>query len=160
MFIDTDRFGSIELKDTKVVRFPLGLPGFEDLREFVILEILESRPLYWLQSIENQHTCLPVIIPFEFIEDYFVRIRDCELEELSIEDKNDLFILNVVVIPEDIRQMTANLAAPIVINTKRGVGKQIIIDAKELPIRYPIYEIIMKKLKGGETDAGAVEEKR
>jgi len=99
-----------------------------------------------------------MIIPFEIIEDYFIEIRESEMLELLVENKNDLLIMNVVVIPEDIQKMTVNLAAPIIINAKVGVGKQIIIDALELPVRFPVYQAIMKSLKGGAADAGTIKE--
>ena len=157
MYIETARFGSFDLKDSKVIRFPGGLPGFEELHEFIILEISETRPLYWLQSTENKYISLPVIIPFELMDDYFIEIRENELKGLQIENKNDLLILNVVVVPEDLAKMTANLAAPIIINLKLGVGKQLVIDATDLPIRYPIYTAVMKKVKGGDADAGSIQ---
>ncbi len=160
MFIETERFGNFELKDSKVIDFPLGIPGFEELHKFIILEIGETKPLYWLHSTENKYISLPVLIPFNFVEDYFIQIRDNEMEELNIENKNDLLIVNVVVIPEDVTKMTVNLAAPIIINVRSGIGKQIIIDASDLPIRYPIYEAVMKSLKGGNTNAGSVEKSR
>jgi flagellar assembly factor FliW len=159
MFIETERFGNFDSEDVRIIDFPVGLPGFEEFRKFIILEIPQTKPLYWLQSVENKYIALPVIIPFEFIEDYYIDIRDTELGEFEIQDQNDLLILNVVVVPGDIKKMTVNLAAPIIINTKGGKGKQIIIDAAELPIRYPIYDAIVKKLKGGAEDAGA-DEKR
>jgi flagellar assembly factor FliW len=160
MFIQTERFGDFELKDSKVIDFPLGIPGFEELHKFIILEIGETRPMYWLQSTENKYIALPVIIPFEYVEDYYIEIRDNEMQDLNIESKNDLLIMNVVVIPKDMTKMTVNLAAPIIINAKLGIGKQIIIDAADLPIRYPIYDAIMKSLIGGSQDAGTLKESR
>lgn len=157
MYIETARFGNFDLKDSKVISFPDGLPGFEALREFIILEIPETRPLYWLQSTENKFISLPVIIPFELLDDYFLEIRENELKGLQVDNKNDLLVLNVVVIPEDTTKMTANLAAPIVINLKLGIGRQIVIDAADLPIRYPIYAAVMQKLKGGDADAGSIQ---
>lgn len=158
MLIDTDRFGTFDTKDSKLIEFPQGLPGFEDLHNFIILEVGQTKPIYWLQSTENKYTALPVILTFEIIDDYYIDIRDNELEELFVESQNDLLIMNVVVIPEPIEKMTVNLAAPIVINAVRGIGKQIIVDAKTMPIRLPIYEAIMKSIaKEGEDNAGAVE---
>lgn len=159
MIVDTDRFGSFDIKDGKVIEFPWGLPGFEDLKKFIILEASDTKPIYWLQSTENKYIALPVIVSFELLNDYNIYIKENELEGLYVESKNDLLILNVVVIPQDIRDMTINLAAPVVINVKHGIGKQIIIDAKELPIRYPGYEVVMKGRKGGK-DAGTVTESR
>lgn len=158
MLIDTDRFGTFDTKDSKLIEFPQGLPGFEDLHYFIILEVGQTKPIYWLQSTEDKHIALPVILTFEILDDYYIDIRDNELEELHVESQNDLLIMNVVVIPEAISKMTVNLAAPIVINAVRGIGKQIIVDAKTMPIRMPVYEAIMNKIaKGGRDDAGAVE---
>lgn len=160
MIIDTDRFGSFDTKDSKLIEFPSGLPGFEELRHFIILEIGQTKPIYWLQSTENKYIALPVILTFEILDDYYIDIRENELEDLFVESQTDLLVMNVVVIPEEIEKMTVNLAAPIVINAKRGIGKQIIIDAQTLPIRWPVYEAIMKSLQGGEKDAGTVQEIR
>jgi flagellar assembly factor FliW len=154
MLIET-RFGTSETDEKKIIRFPLGLPGFEDLHEYIIIEVGNTKPIYWLQSTENQHIALPVIISFAILDDYDINIRENELEGLNAENPNDLLILNVVVIPEDLKKMTVNLAAPVVINVKQGVGKQIIIDAAEFPLRFPIYEAIQKSLQGGDRDAGA-----
>lgn len=158
MIIETEKFGSFDTKDSKTINFPSGLPGLEDFRDFIILEVGETKPIYWLQSIEDKHISLPVIITFEILDDYNIDIRDNDLEDLQFESKNDLLIMNVVVIPQDIKDMTVNLAAPIIINAKHGIAKQIIIDAGELSIRHPIYESLMKSMEGGEADAGTVKE--
>ena len=156
MLIETARFGDFELNESKLIEFPSGIPGFEELKSFIILEINETKPLYWLQSTQNKHISLPVIIPFELLDDYYIEIRENELEGLHIKDKNDLLILNVVVVPEKLPEMTDNLAAPIIVNLKDGLGKQLLIDAAELPIKYPIYDAIIKKLQGGASDVGAI----
>jgi len=156
MLIETARFGDFELNESKLIEFPSGIPGFEELKSFIILEINETKPLYWLQSTQNKHISLPVIIPFELLDDYYIEIRENELEGLHIKDKNDLLILNVVVVPEKLPEMTANLAAPIIVNLKDGLGKQLLIDAAELPLKYPIYDAIRKKLQGGASDVGAI----
>ncbi len=161
MIIDTDRFGSFDTKDNKMIEFPVGIPGFEELRNFIILEIAQTKPIYWLQSTENKYIALPVILTFEVLDDYYIDIRENELEDLFVESQNDLLVMNVVVIPEQAEDMTVNLAAPIVINTKRGIGKQIIVDAQALPVRWPVYDAIMKSLlKEGDQDAGTVQESR
>jgi flagellar assembly factor FliW len=154
MKVETDRFGVFELEEKNKIKFPSGLPGFEELHEFMILKILDTRPIYWLQSIENKFISLPVIIPFEIFEDYCIEIDDTEMHDLNIESQNDILVINVVVIPEDIKKMTVNMAAPIIINAKHGTGRQIIIDSGELSVRHPVYEDIMRTLSGGDADAG------
>jgi len=159
MLIET-RFGTSETNESKIITFPSGLPGFEDLHRFIIVETGNTKPIYWLQSAENKYIALPVVVSFAIINDYNIDIRENELEDLCVENENDLLILNVVVIPDDVTKMTVNLAAPVIINAKKGIGKQIIIDAAELPLRFPVYEAIRNSLKGDEKNAGAVAESR
>lgn len=159
MLIET-RFGTSETNESKIITFPSGLPGFEDLHRFIIVETGNTKPIYWLQSTENKYIALPVVVSFAIINDYNIDIRENELEDLCVENENDLLILNVVVIPDDVTKMTVNLAAPVIINAKKGIGKQIIIDAAELPLRFPVYEAIRNSLKGDEKNAGAVAESR
>ncbi len=159
MRVETDRFGDFELEEKNKIIFPSGLPGFEDLREFIVLKIMETKPIYWLQSIEDKYISLPVIIPFEIFEDYCIEIDDEEMNDLNIKSQNDILIMNVVVIPEDIKKMTANMAAPIIINAKRGIGKQVLIDARDLSVKQPVFEDIMKVISGGDQDAGSDKKK-
>lgn len=161
MLIETERFGTFELTDKKALQFPNGIPGFEELRSFILMETEETKPLLWLQSVENKHIALPVVIPFELISDYYVDVRESELEDLKLDVPEDLLVLCVVVIPEDVKKMTANLASPIVVNAKRGIGKQLIIDAATLSLRYPIYDKILQKLSGEDkANAGSVAQGR
>lgn len=158
MIIETDKFGIVDIQDNRVIDFPTGLLGFEGLKRFIIMEIEETKPIYWLQSTEDKYISLPLILTFDIFNDYYIDIRDSDLEGLQFESNTDLSIMNVVVIPEKIEGMTVNLAAPIVINVKRGIAKQIIVDAAELPIRFPVYEAVMKSLEGGGENAGIITE--
>lgn len=160
MLIKTDRFGDLELEKVQIINFPSGLPGFEDLHDFLILDIEETKPIYWLQSVENKYISLPVVNPFEIFGDYSVDINDDDIAELNIDSQMDLQLVHVVVIPVDMTEMTANMVAPIVINSKLGIGKQTIIDSKDLLVRQPIYIDVMKTLIGGKSDAGSIEKER
>jgi flagellar assembly factor FliW len=102
MLIET-RFGTSEADEKKIIRFPSGLPGFENLREFIIIEVGNTKPIYWLQSTEDKQIALPVIISFAILDDYDINIRENELEGLYVESQNDLLILNVVVFPDDVK---------------------------------------------------------
>jgi flagellar assembly factor FliW len=160
MLVETERFGSFEMDEEKRIKFPEGIPGFEDMRFFVIIRNEQTYPVYWLQSLESKYVALPVMVVFGVVEDYMVQLRDDDLQTLSVKSQDDLLVMNVVVIPEDVTQMTANLAAPIIVNAREGLGKQVIIDVNELPMRYPIYEAVLATLKGGSADAGVVSEAR
>jgi flagellar assembly factor FliW len=54
--------------------------------------------------------------------------------------------------------MTANLAAPIIINTITGKAKQIVLSGSDYNVRTPIFPEICKVIAGeeGDADAGTV----
>jgi flagellar assembly factor FliW len=51
-------------------------------------------------------------------------------------------VYSIVVVPEDIRKMTANLMAPVVINNRLKLGKQIVLDNNIYKTKHYIFEEI------------------
>lgn len=155
MKINTQRFGEIDVEKDKVIRFEKGIPGFEHLRDFIILNVDQTAPVYWMQSVEEPEIALTVVNPFALVASYSPEISDAEAEDLCLNGQADLMILGVTVIPEDVTKMTVNLAAPILINTRTGIGKQIVMDNKQFSTRHPVYAAFLEALKGGSAYAGA-----
>lgn len=137
MKIMTTRFGEVEVKDDKVLHFPEGVIGFHSLRRFVLLG-KESQLVMWLQSVDNPKIAFIVVNPFLFEPEYNPKITEEDLQFLQVEDSNDLHILAIIVVPEDPHKMTANLLGPIVVNTKKKVGKQVILLEGNYSVKHPI----------------------
>ncbi|MCL1816353.1 MAG: flagellar assembly protein FliW [Clostridiales bacterium] len=157
MEINTLRFGKLVIDDHKLLRFNKGLPGLEACREFAILQFEESNPLHWLQSTEKAEICLPIMNSFAICPNYAFDISDEDVQELSLASPQDVYVVNVVLIPQqDIEHMTANMVAPIIINYRTGLAKQIIINSGEYNVRYPVFQAICNLIKEDEADARAV----
>jgi len=157
MEIETLRFGQLSVDEKKLLHFNCGLPGLEDCLEFAILQFEESNPLHWLQSTQKPEMCLPIINAFAICPDYAFDISDEDVTELELKGPEDVYVVSVVLIPEqDIEQMTANLVAPVIINHRNGAAKQIIINSGEYNVRFPVFQSICKLIKEGEADAGAL----
>jgi flagellar assembly factor FliW len=158
MHLSTMRFGEIEIEESKIISFPKGLPGLEDTKRFALIHHDKTYPIDWLQSVDDPRISLPVVEPFLVMPDYEFNISDSDAGELSASRRSDLHVLNVVVIPEKLEDMTVNLAAPILINVRMNLAKQIIFDRKNYQIQYPAFEPICKYFREVRTHAGAVEE--
>ena len=160
MQIDTVRFGTVEVDDKKLLDFDSGIPGLEEYRKYALLQFEESYPIIWLQAVDDGGVCLPVLDTFAVLSGYVFDIDDTDVKELSLTGPEDLHVVSVLVIPDDIQGMTANLAAPIVINTGTGKAKQIILGGSEYNVRVPVFADICKLIakEGGEADAGSVKE--
>jgi hypothetical protein len=48
-------------------------------------------------------------------------------------------VFSVLTIPADIKEMTANLKAPLVINLKRQIGRQVVLQENEYVIKHPMF---------------------
>jgi flagellar assembly factor FliW len=121
-----------------VVAFPDGLIGFPHLRSFRLFEPSGSYPLKFLQSIEESGISFTCIDVAAVKPDYEVPLSEEEAKTLSLEKSEDALVLALVVIPEDARQMTANLAGPLVVNTQTRQGRQIVLNTEHYPLKYPI----------------------
>lgn len=146
MLLNTRRFGEIEISEERIIAFNEGIPGFEHLKRFIVILLDQTKPFYWLQAIDEDIS-LPVISPFDVNPEYSPMIDDSVFNELELEREEDILVLNVAVIPDDMTKMTVNLAAPVLINVAKNLGKQIIIEGGEYQMRYNIFEIVMKLLK-------------
>lgn len=156
MTINTYRFGPVEIDEKKVINFSDGLPGLEEYTQFAILQFEGSYPIVWLQSIQEGNICLPVIDSFLVKPEYSFDISDDDVKQLELTGPEDLKIISVLVIPESIEQMTINLAAPIVINTRNGKARQVILSNGDYNVRVPIFQEIMRLIKEDDANAGSV----
>src|SRR3989339_1534403 len=145
MQLNTKNFGLIEIDEKNIIEFPEGLPGFEDKKRFTLLGKMEEEPYFdWLQSIEDMDLVFVTINPKFIIPEYYIDVEQNDIEFLKIKDENKVLIYAIVVIPEDIEEMSANLKAPIIINTENNIGKQLVLENKQYQIRHYILEEIKK----------------
>lgn len=135
MRITTTRFGRIDVDAGDILRFPSGLPGLEDCREWALLADSSNDALGWLQSTTRGDVALAVVSPRRFVPEYQVRIPRSELTPLSITDMRQAQV--VVVVGQNGRGLTLNLKAPIVINLEARTGRQVVASG-ELPMQYEL----------------------
>jgi len=116
----SEHLGQIEWNPDCELVLPGGLPGFEDERRMVAVEVPAQRPLVFLQSAEKPEICF-VSLPVRTIQpDYNVALSDEDRAALHIADDAhpeigaDLICLALLFPSEN--RLEANLGAPIVIN--------------------------------------------
>jgi len=127
LLIRKTRLGDIEVDDEKIITFPYGLLGFEDMRRYVLLSPNPTVPFRWLQSIENPGLAFVVVNPLVFHPRYDMKIPTAQLSVIECGSPEEIAVLVIVTIPEDPAEMTANLAGPLVINTKKRLGVQVVL---------------------------------
>ena len=139
MQLDTAHFGNIEIDDNEIISFPEGVPGFEKSNKFVLIANNGGGDIfYWLQSVDSPELCFVVTDPFMLYDGYGVDVDDEDISILEISDPSKVLTLAIVIIPENIEETRVNLKAPILINVEKKLGKQIILNNDNLPLRYYI----------------------
>lgn len=141
MILQTKYFGELDIKESDIIRFNHGLPGFERVKKFVLIDNEEKdSPFKWLQGINEPKPAFVLVDPFVIRKDYEVNLNDDVLKELEITEPESVSVYCIVVVPEDINKMTVNLQAPIIINFMNKKGRQLILDTDKYGVRHYILE--------------------
>jgi flagellar assembly factor FliW len=139
MKVATKAYGLIEVDEKQKVVIPQGLFGFDDYKDYVLLDA-EHQPFFWLQSLDDQEIAFVLINPFLFRPDYEVNVSNDELSGIGILSPEKALIFVIVTIPQDGSPMTANLQGPLVINKEKMTAMQAILSDSRWRTRHDIME--------------------
>jgi flagellar assembly factor FliW len=147
MKIRTKPYGEMEIEERQRIIFPRGIFGFEELREFALLDSAQP-PFYWLQSLQRVEIAFVLIDPVFFRPDYTPDVDPAELREIDIKGPEEMLVFAIVTIPEDSSRMTANLQGPLLINRRTSVGRQSISMNPQWGVRHTILEELALSRRG------------
>ena len=143
MLINTKFLGEVEIKESEILSFNQGLPGFPEYKQFILLSLDADLPLALLQSIEEATIGFVVAFPFAFKQDYTFELSEEDKEDLQIEKEEEVLTYSIVTLQETFADSTINLLAPVIINVNKKLGKQIVLqDSKAYPLRFPINQAV------------------
>ena len=152
MRIETKIFGTVEITDDKIITFENGIIGFPELKHFTLLHDDEAGTdagIRFLQSMEEPGFAMPVMDPLIVKQDYDPVVEDEVLVGIGELNENNLLVMVTVTVPSDLTKMSVNLQGPIIINVEKRLAVQLIVENKDYPVKYPIYDIL-KSGKDGE----------
>lgn len=148
MKANTRLFGEIDIPEEKIITFEQGVLGFEECRKFTIIfdtsRETESS-ISWLQCMDEPELAFPMINPFYVMEDYNPVVETEWLEPLGGVTEENIVIFVFVNIKSDITKLTANLKAPVIINSDTRKGAQLIVENTDYEIKYNIYDVVQRQ---------------
>ena len=138
--LETTRFGRIEIEDPRIVTMiDGGILGFSHLRSFVLLIPDQRKPFWWLQSIEDGNVAFIVTDPCRVAAGYEPDLSTKEVETLNIRSLEDVVLLCIVTVNKTPKlKITANLRAPIIVNTRDMIARQVVLERDDYDIRHEI----------------------
>ena len=138
--VNTLRFGEVEVAEDKVVHFAEGIPAFEDEHEFVIVPYDEESPYVFLQSLTTPDLAFLMTVPFVFFPDYAFELDDENQGKLNLYKQEDMLIYTLITVNGgQVQDMTANLMAPVVINTVNMQARQIVLDRSSYTTKHRLF---------------------
>ena len=120
--IELPRFGSCCYRESDVLTFPWGLPGFNGLRRFIPLE-LDDDGCIWLQSLDDVAVAIPTADAAHRVPGYAPRLPAYAEESLDLHDGSERVFLLV-----DGTSAEFEPAAPIVVNLRTRTARQIVLE--------------------------------
>jgi flagellar assembly factor FliW len=124
MKLQTLQFGEIEFEQDKIIEFKDGILGFEQYKKYILLAE-EEGVFYWLTSIDEPEIVFP-LFPIDVLEEEYPKDEGFRPFAIVKLDKNPA-------------EITANLRAPVYIDTENQIGKQIVIDEEKYPVDYQLF---------------------
>lgn len=138
--VQTGRFGPIEISTDEIIQIPSGILGFPEDHNFCLVDAGDDTLILWLQSLSNPNLAFPLLEPKIFKPEYVVRLSAAELRELKMSSVKDASVFTILTIPSPMNEMTANLKAPIVINTQQKIAKQVVLQENDQPIKFSMFK--------------------
>jgi flagellar assembly factor FliW len=140
MKVATTRFGVIETDDSSVINLVQGPLGFEPQTRYCLIQHRPDTKFRWLQSVDDASLAFVVVDPSEFFTNYEFEVTDSDAERIGLTNSEDALALSIVTIAQGGEEVTANLAAPILINAKTLKGVQIVLQDNSYSVKHPLME--------------------
>jgi flagellar assembly factor FliW len=140
MKISTSYHGDIEIDNYQIFTFNQGIPGFLEETEFVILPLPEAEAFQVLQSIQTKELAFIITDPFQFFLDYDFQLEPQEIEKLQLQQVEDAAVYVLLTMSDSVEKITANLQAPVIINTNQQLAKQVILMNTSYKTKHRLFE--------------------
>lgn len=138
MLLETKYLGKMDIEENKIILFEAGIPGFLEEKEFVLLDIPGQEIMQMLQSLHTPDIAFFITNPHNFYADYTFTLDESIVEALHIENKEEIAILSIMTVREPLQASTINLKAPIIINNRTKLGKQLILNGDQYDMKATI----------------------
>jgi flagellar assembly factor FliW len=112
----TRDLGELEYAEESVIDFPHGVPAFEGERRFVLIQPPSLAPLVFLQSAATPALAFTAVPVTAIDAGYELSVLPEDFETLGRPESRELSVYALLTFPEN-GPVTANLLAPIVVNT-------------------------------------------
>ncbi|CAM3442363.1 flagellar assembly protein FliW [Nocardioides dubius] len=132
------RGAEMEIPEIPVIELVRPMPGFSDDLSFTLVRLDDDGTLCELRSLANPDLRFLVVSAGLFFADYAPEISDDDAQALELTRAEDALVLVLLNPGESLESTTANLLAPVVVNTTSLRAAQIVLDDRRHPLAAPL----------------------
>jgi flagellar assembly factor FliW len=140
MKIATKYHREVEINANEILTFEKGIPGFPEEKKFILLPLSDDNTFNVLQSVSTSELAFVLSNPFNFFREYDFKLEDSVVEDLELESAKDVMVYSILTVQDPFEKTTANLQAPVIINSKNRKAKQVILHNEQFSTKHPIFE--------------------
>jgi flagellar assembly factor FliW len=127
--------------DEKTFEFSLGLYGFPDAKRFVVTDVSGGGDVFKVMlSVDQPGLGFTLVLPFAFFPDYAPEIPAEDIQAVGAEKPEDLVVMAIANVPEDFKQSSANLKAPVMFNPHTRKARQTILADDRYTTRHQLFQ--------------------
>jgi flagellar assembly factor FliW len=130
---------SILSTNSTILRFPEGLIGFGECRNFVLIEEADIVPFRRLQSTDRIDVGFFVLDPQYIRQNYLSLVSGRDWESVGLENPASRMVLVICRLGSTLSQASANFLAPLLINDATRTGRQVVMSNEFLSYRQPLF---------------------
>lgn len=137
----TTRFGQVEVREDRLLTFPQGLFGFRECTSFGLAKLpnVENTPLLLLQCVNQPAIAFLVADPSTLGLEISAEDRAEALAETKLSESQTQFLSIITLYDNgDSYYLTANLKAPVLIDSHDRTGVQFILTNKTYSTQHKI----------------------
>lgn len=127
--IETSRFGTLEVNEDRIIHFPWGIPGFEEINRYILLEY-EQGIFHWLQAVDNADVAFIVCMPD--VPQVTYTVPPEKLQPIQMQDPEHLAVLNLVSVTRSPQKtIRFHIRSPLLFNMEARLAYQWTMDAPD-----------------------------
>jgi flagellar assembly factor FliW len=129
MQIETTRFGVLDVDESKLLHLIWGLPGFEELKRYIMMQHREG-PLQWFQAVDGPEVaflmCAPEMLGVKY------QVPPEKKSPLNLERDEDLMVMSMVSYEREEKITRIHVLSPLLFNTVTRQGYQWMMEREEI----------------------------
>lgn len=136
-----NRYGKVLVKPSQSIFFAKGLLGMPDMQDFCLANVPDGKlPQFKLLQSLNDESLAFIVLPLTTDTSLLEKKDIAECCDMHGIDSNNLVLLSIVSVhrsPEKV-SLTANIRAPLVIDSERRLATQYVFPNNQYQIRHPL----------------------